>query len=124
MIMIGENYKVGTIKLNIVVYQKFEADPERVERGKALSRYRHGGNINPVEIVEEDDGEDKAEKGWKVVGYFRDISNALNYIVNLEIERSELRDIQTVVDMVNKTSEDIKVALSQIPKESLEKAMS
>ena len=109
-IMVGKNYKLENDKYNIILMCKAEVDEAKSQRMKETLQKRWG-KIQ----VESDDDEDKAEKGWKVAGYFSSIPNAFDKIVRLEISKSELKDVQTVVDAINNATRQILVACSKLP---------
>jgi hypothetical protein len=76
--------------------------------------------IEKVEDDNIDDGnndEDKAEKGWRIEGYYSNIENCLNALVRMEVNKSDLKDLQTVLDRINEANKSIIEALSKIPKE-------
>jgi hypothetical protein len=74
----------------------------------------------PKESSEDDDN---SQSGWRVAGYFSNIGNALNHLINLEVENSDLKDVQTVVDIIKKATVEIKEALSKIPTENLKDSL-
>ncbi len=107
-IMVGENYKLTADKYNIILLEKHEV------------RARKSTVVDTEEIIDESD---KAEKGWKVGGYYSCVANALDALVRKEISKTELKDLQTVVDVVNKLFQEIRQALVEIPVGSLHKSL-
>lgn len=97
-IMIGENYKLEADKLNIILLGKSQpTDEKTLERMKKMRETRFGIKEESEEI---DDTEIK-EKGWHVEGYFGNLSNALKYLLDIEVKKSDLFDLQVIVKKIN-----------------------
>ena len=107
MIKIGENYKLGTMPHNIVLFGKPEVNKEKSDRMKEMLRKIHGDKVKS-------DEDDNVEKGWTPVAYFGNIVNAFNYIITLEIEKSDLKDLETVVDAVKNSMVNINKATEKL----------
>lgn len=121
MINVGENYKVGSDRYNIILYGKdINKDPVKVERmNKMWEKRRALENLEKVD----DDNEDKAEKGWRIEGYYSNVENCLNALVRIEVNKSDLKDLQTVLEKINDAKREIKEALALIFQGDLEKAV-
>jgi hypothetical protein len=123
MINVGENYKVGADRLNVILYSKDnDKDPARVERMNKMWEKR-GRPPKAAKVDDDDkidDGEDKAEKGWKVEGYYSNVEFCLLALFRKEVNRSDLKDLQTVLDRINEAEKTIIKTLSEIPKEVVE----
>jgi len=120
-IMVGENYKIEKMRLDIVLFMKKGAvDEAKSERMKAILKARYGDKDSNA-----DDDEDAKEdsKGWLVAGYFANLENVLSYLINLEIERVKLKDLQTVVDVIKQAKKEIKEALEKISEKAINDAM-
>jgi hypothetical protein len=109
-LFIGEEYKLETTKYNVVLYCKQELDAIKSERMKVILRKRYG---NDVKFKSEDETTPEAQKGWVAAGYFSNVGNALSYLINHVVELSNLKDVQTVVDVINKAQSNILKALSE-----------
>ena len=116
-IYIGNSYKLEATKYNIVLFSSLKS-LERSDRMKESLKKRWGDK--PKESSEDDDN---SQSGWRVAGYFSNIGNALNHLINLEVENSDLKDVQTVVDIIKKATVEIKEALSKIPTENLKDSL-
>lgn len=115
-ILIGKNYKLETMRLNIVLFGKPEVITEdRMQVLKAMFKARKG--------MSEDDELEFKNKEWIVEGYFSNIQNALTHLINLEVEKSDLKDVQTVVEVVNKALGEIKDALSLLSKKAVDESL-
>jgi hypothetical protein len=119
-LFIGEEYKLESMKYNVVLYCKPEVDKEKSERMKETLRKRFGED---VKFKSEDNDVEDNQKGWSVAGYFANVENALSYCVVHEIEKSKLKDLETVVDLVKQLEANIKIALSKIPVENVKSVM-
>ena len=123
-IMIGENYKLEADKLNIILLGKSQpTDEKTLERMKKMRETRFGIKEESEEI---DDTEIK-EKGWHVEGYFGNLSNTLKYLLDIEVKKSDLLDLQFIVkkiDEVEKTIEKVcpTITVSDMMKERKRKA--
>jgi len=91
--LIGKDYKIESDNLNVTLYRKVK------EKGKR----------NPV------------SKQWTAIAYFSNIGNALDYLINLELNETELKDFNQVVerqnelhDLVKSLETDFKLA-SRVP---------
>jgi hypothetical protein len=103
-IMVGENYKLEADKLNIILLGKSQpTDEKTLERMKKMRETRFGIKEESEEI---DDREIK-EKGWHVEGYFGNLSNALKYLLDIEVKKSDLLDLQFIVKKINEVEKTI-----------------
>jgi hypothetical protein len=107
---IGNDYKLETMKLNIVLYCKPEINKEKSDRMKEVLKKLHGEDVKFKSDEEDYVG------GWVTVGYFSNYRNALSKIIGLEVEKSELKDVQTVMNRIDKAERDIVSALSEVSK--------
>jgi hypothetical protein len=89
-IKVGENYKVDAIKNNVVLYEKF--DHRKIDEN----------------IGEEEYPEEKVENGWKVDGYFSSVEGALLALLKREVEKSELKDLETILNRIKEVEGLIK----------------
>lgn len=123
-IMIGENYKLEADKLNIILLGKSQpTDEKTLERMKKMRETRFGVKEESEEI---DDTEIK-EKGWHVEGYFGNLSNALKYLLDIEVKKSDLFDLQVIVKKINDVEKIIEkvcptITVSDMMKERKRKA--
>ena len=122
-LMVGENYRVEKIRLDIVLLEKVNPDMEKSLRMKAtMLKYK---NVDKSED-EVDDDEEKTtgdRKGWRVAGYFGTMSNVLSHLINLEVEKTDLKDVQTVVDAINRACREIKEALGNASSSFIDKSL-
>ncbi len=82
MINMGENYRIGTNKLNIILYSK--ADPKENE--------------------ECEDGE-KVEKGWRLEGYFGSLKGAIKHLIQLDVNRTHFESLEILADRIEALKE-------------------
>ena len=95
-IMIGENFKVETDKHNIILYSKAQpADAKTLERMKKIRETKFS-----VKAEDDIEPEEKANKGWRIEGYFGGFRNLLKFLVELEVKNTDLVSIQVIVDKV------------------------
>lgn len=50
-----------------------------------------------ITIYEKRFSKKSGEEYWKTIGYFATVKNALKYAVDLEVSKTELKDLQIVV---------------------------
>lgn len=86
MIEVGEKYRVGARSRNIVLYSKVEKQED-------------------AENLDEDE---KVEGGWYIAGYFSNVENALMALVEREVEKTKMKDLQTVLDAIKEVQQDIR----------------
>ncbi len=89
MIKIGDSYALGANKLNIILYEK------------------HNGKK----------GKSEGKEVWREIAYFSNCHNALDYLVEHEVKKTELKDIKTVCQKIDEVYNLIKTL--QIPREVL-----
>ena len=80
MIKIGDNFALGANSLNIILYEK------------------HIGK----------QGKSKDKERWRELAYFSNPHNALEYLVEHHIRKTELKDIKTVCLKIDGLQETIK----------------
>jgi hypothetical protein len=90
-IMIGEHYKVESDKLNIILYSNFPVDLAQSERTLKLLRERWGENMKV---------KDPSTK-WEVEGYFSTVRNLLTYLSNLELNKTDFKDMEIICERMD-----------------------
>ena len=118
-LFIGSNYKVEATKYNIVLYCKPEVDKIKSEQAKDRLRKRYGDDVK----FKSDEDLLDPEKGWVTLGYFSNIANSLSYCIIHEIEVSELKDLETVVNRVKEVESNILKALEKVDELKLKEVM-
>ncbi len=73
MIKIGDNFALGANSLNIILYEK------------------HIGK----------QGKNKGKEIWREFAYFSTPHNALDYLVEHEVRKTELKDVKTVCQKID-----------------------
>ncbi len=87
------------------------------------NKYRVIGETNNIVVQEKSHNSVQHKDFWTNVGYFATVGNALNYLIDLEIEKSELKDLQTVADMIKTAQESIEKTLLEIPTTALQHSL-
>jgi hypothetical protein len=87
--IVNENYKIGSDKYNIILYER-----------RAIT----GTQRNPNRVSKGQIGDTR----WKAIGYYSSSKNALCGMVDHEIMKTGLTDIQTVLDKIDELEEVIK----------------
>ena len=116
-IFVGKDYKLESMKYNIVLYCKPEIDKIKSDRMKETLKKIHGEDTK----FKSDDADYVG--GWVIAGYFSNIKNAFLKIVTLEIEKSDLKDVQTVVDRIDKAENNILSALFEVNKLKIDESL-
>lgn len=80
--IINENYKIGSDKYNIILYERklitgTQRNPNRASKGQI------------------------GDTRWKSIGYYSSSKSALCGMVDHEIMKTGLKDIQTVLDKID-----------------------
>lgn len=90
-VMIGQNYKIESDKLNLILYSNFPPDLEKSERMKQNLRVKLGNDVV---------FKDHADK-WQPEGYFSNLRNLVKYIAELELRLTDIKDLQTITDRMD-----------------------
>lgn len=116
-IMVGENYKIVSDRLNVILYSKdIPTDNEKSERMKQM--WRNGKMKAKLEKVD-DKNEDKVEQDWKVEGYYSNLINCYNALLRIEVQKTELVDVEKVLERIKEVEGWIKNSLSDNPSISM-----
>jgi hypothetical protein len=73
MIKIGDDYAIGSNSLNVILFEKHTG-----QRGKS-----------------------KGKELWRERAYFSTPQNALDYLVELKIRKTDLKDLKTVCEKID-----------------------
>lgn len=111
MIPIGENYKLGSDKYNIILYSHFQPDEEKAERMKNTLRKKYGDDM-----VFKDDSEN-----WVAVGYYSSVRSAFDKVVKLELNKTGLENMQVVLEKIDAIYELIEKSCPNITVSGLKK---
>ncbi len=97
-IMIGENFKVEADRLNIILLSKNRpVDLEKSERMKNMMKNRWGDKTDDDEV----EPEEKANKGWRIEGYFGSLKNLVKFLVELEVKRTDMVSLEVLVNKID-----------------------
>jgi hypothetical protein len=66
--------------------------------------------------------EKKYSEVWEPQAYFSSLSNALRYIVTLEVEETALNDVDKVVNRIKEVEDMIYEALADMPSDVLQQS--
>ncbi len=80
MLQIGDNYKVESDNLNLILYKKITLEQEQTELLLALAEGEEPDELEEKEAVQEESG-----IKWKRLGYFGTIGGVLTYLVDHEL---------------------------------------
>lgn len=105
MINVGENYKVSAMRLDVVLWGKIDKENERSKRFTKMWEERKAAQ-GAVSI--ESDDEVGIGKDWEVLGYYCNVENALLALLRMEVEKSELQDLQTVLTRIKEVEKLIR----------------
>lgn len=83
--LIGKKYKIESDELNVTVYR----------RSVAIKGKNAGGET------------------WTAEGYFHNLHNALNYLVEREVRETELKDLALILENVERVKADILEAITK-----------
>ncbi len=72
--LIGDKYKIGSDRFNIILFEKYQKETEE----------------------EEEDTGEEVKDNWKPLGYFSSIQNTLHYLVDHEIRHTGLEDLRAL----------------------------
>lgn len=88
-ILIGENHKITSDKLNIIVNRK-------------VKKYDKKGK----------DGKPTGEYGWKEISYLPNIERALNFVLNEKISVSDAQSLGEVLMIIREHKKEIKALIN------------
>ncbi len=87
--LIGKRYKIESDELNITLYEKIK------------KTYKKGNKAGQSELV------------WQVLGYYSSVANALMGLVNMEVMKTGLKDLDSVMKRIDELEKMIKAALNE-----------
>ncbi len=86
---IGKRFKITSDELNVTLYEKVK------------KTYKKGEKKGQTELV------------WQVLGYYSSVANALIGLVNLEVNKTGLKELETIVKRIDGLEKMIKEALNE-----------
>lgn len=86
---LNDKYKLGADEFNVILYER-----RIMEKGKAKKKEDENIEIEKVEV-------------WKPVAFYASVEQALNGVINREINGTGLDSLQLVVDKINELREFI-----------------
>jgi hypothetical protein len=114
--LINDDWKVEVEALDYVLYSKAkEVNNKKSERMKA--NWASGKLGKNKVAAEDDDGEKELmgegkNKGWKRIGYYSNLHNILNALINHDLQKSGMIDFMAVIDRLDKLDRDIIAAIN------------
>jgi hypothetical protein len=79
---------------------------------KIGDRYQVTSETNNIVVSEKRVNQETGAEYWVNAAYFGTVENALKYLVQMEVEKSELQDLQTVLNRINGIGASINKALA------------
>lgn len=87
--ILNDKYKLGADEFNVILYER-----RIMEKGKAKKKEDENIEIEKVEV-------------WKPVAFYASVEQALNGVINREINGTGLESLKLVVDKINELREFI-----------------